>query len=267
MRAMRRFLRLFFQVFYHQFAWTYDFVAALVSIGRWNKWIRAVLPFVDGESVLELGHGPGQLQHYLLGNVDLKVIGLDESAQMGHMAKNRLKQAGHPVIQLTRGLAQRLPFRDQAFDTVVSTFPSDYIFNQLTLREVHRVLDEDGRLVVLPAAWIIGKAVLDRAAAWLFRITHQAPRSADEALIDVLRGPLERAGFQTEFQMIGMNSSTLLVIVARKSGGSPAIAPSDGTSDPAHESRPPQERTEDWLNALPTIPARRAGAPYVSLGA
>lgn len=260
MRALYRFLGVFFHGFYHQFAWTYDFVAALVSIGRWNKWIRAVLPFVDGESVLELGSGPGQLQDYMLANTPLKVVGLDESAQMGFLARRRLKHAGHPVIKLTRGLAQCLPFRAQAFNTVVSTFPSAYIFDQLTLREIHRVLDQDGRLVVLPAAWIFGKDVLDRGAAWLFRITHQAPRSPDDALIDFLRGPLERARFQAEFRMIEMNSSMLLVIIARKSDRSPAIAPSKGPGHPAHGSPLLQERTEASLSALPEISLGRAEA-------
>lgn len=218
MRALSRFLGVFFHAFYHQFAWTYDSVAALVSIGRWNKWITAVLPFMEGERVLELGFGPGQLQDAMLANTPLKVVGLDESAQMTLLAARRLKRAGHSVAKLTRGLAQRLPFRNQAFDTVVSTFPTNYISDQLTLREVQRVLAHDGRLVVLPAAWIVGKGILDRGAAWLFRITHQAPRSLDDALIDFLQKPFEGAGFQTESQMITMNSSRLLVIIARKKG-------------------------------------------------
>lgn len=217
MRILSRFLRVFFHGFYHQFAWTYDFVAAAVSIGRWNKWIQAILPFLDGDSVLELGFGTGQLQDTMLANTQLKAVGLDESAQMASLARRRLKRAGHAEIKLTRGLAQQLPFRAEAFDTVVSTFPSNYIFDDPTLREVHRVLDDDGRLVVLPAAWIVGKGVLDQGAAWLFRITHQAPRSAEEALIDYLQKPFEQTGFRAETRMIEMNSSTLLVIIARKS--------------------------------------------------
>ena len=40
---MRKLLRFFFHHFYHNFAWTYDFVAALVSVGRWNEWVFAAL--------------------------------------------------------------------------------------------------------------------------------------------------------------------------------------------------------------------------------
>ena len=65
MGLMTRFLRFFFRHFYHEFAWTYDFVAAVVSIGRWNQWIDSALPFVQGRRVLEIGHGPGHLQEHL----------------------------------------------------------------------------------------------------------------------------------------------------------------------------------------------------------
>jgi hypothetical protein len=48
---MREFLRFFFHHFYHGFAWTYDFVAAVVSIGRWQHWGFAALPHLRGPRV------------------------------------------------------------------------------------------------------------------------------------------------------------------------------------------------------------------------
>ena len=53
-----------FHLLYHQFAWTYDFVAAFVSLGRWQDWVDAVVPFMSGR-VLEIGFGPGHLQELL----------------------------------------------------------------------------------------------------------------------------------------------------------------------------------------------------------
>src|SRR5689334_18669576 len=102
---MRRFMRIFFRLLYHPFAFTYDLVAAAVSFGRWKDWVMSILPFIKGSRILELGHGPGHLQRVLLDR-GLVIVGLDESAQMGRIAKKLLGNSQ----KLTRGLAQHLPF-------------------------------------------------------------------------------------------------------------------------------------------------------------
>src|SRR5258708_30263405 len=48
--------------------------------------------------------------------------------------------------------AQHLPFSDASFDTVVSTFPSEYIYDPDTVAEVERVLRPGGRLIVVEGA-------------------------------------------------------------------------------------------------------------------
>jgi ubiquinone/menaquinone biosynthesis C-methylase UbiE len=86
---MKSILRLFFRLLYHQFAFAYDLVAAAVSFNRWKDWVVSVIPFIEGNRVLEIGHGPGHLQRILL-SLDLMAIGIDESAQMGRLAKRNL---------------------------------------------------------------------------------------------------------------------------------------------------------------------------------
>jgi len=63
---MKQFLRLFFRLLYHQLAFTYDLVAASVSFNRWKDWVMSVVPFIEGNRILEIGHGPGHLQRILL---------------------------------------------------------------------------------------------------------------------------------------------------------------------------------------------------------
>jgi len=213
MTPLRRFLRFFFHHFYHGFAWTYDTVAAVVSIGRWHDWVQVALPYVRGR-VLEVGHGPGHLQAYLRQGEHDTVIGLDESPQMGRLASSRLQRGGFSDINLARGLAQLLPFADGTFDTVVSTFPSEYIFEPQTMQEVKRVLTTTGRFIVVPAAWIVGRKILDQAAAWLFRATDQSPRFPAAVMSERLRGGLEEAGFKPEFETVRVRSSEVLVVIA-----------------------------------------------------
>src|SRR3972149_5774722 len=105
---MRKLLRFFFHHFYHNFAWTYDFVAALVSVGRWNEWVFAALPHLRGPRVLEIGFGPGHLQ-VELNRRGLHAFGLDESRQMLRHAQANLARKRLPAA-LSRGYAQFLPF-------------------------------------------------------------------------------------------------------------------------------------------------------------
>ncbi len=215
MNLLRRFLRFFFWHFYHGFAWTYDFVADVVSIGRWNDWIQCAIPFVRGGRVLEMGYGPGHLQVYLREQTGAWVAGLDESRQMAQLAHEELRRRAYADCALARGIGQALPFANGAFDTVVSTFPTEYIFEGPALSEIRRVLKPAGRLVIIPAAWIIGRKTLDRAAAWLFQVTNQAPRLPAEIIGERLRGGLEQAGLLPEFRTVEVRSSLVMVVIAR----------------------------------------------------
>jgi ubiquinone/menaquinone biosynthesis C-methylase UbiE len=215
MPLLGRFLRIAFYLLYHPFAWSYDLVAAAVSLGRWLDWVRTVAPFIEGTRVLELGHGPGHLQRLLLSQ-GLFAVGLDESRQMGHSAKKRLSESGYTQFNLSRGLAQALPFPTENFDSVVSTFPSNYIFETSTMMEVHRILKNGGRFIVLPAAWIIGKKLMERYAAALFRVTGQAPAEPVDIISERLREPFTEAGFDVNVEQIEVKSSLVMIIVAEK---------------------------------------------------
>jgi ubiquinone/menaquinone biosynthesis C-methylase UbiE len=226
-------LRFFFKLLYHQFAFTYDLVSATVSLGRWKDWVMSILPFIKGPRVLEIGFGPGHLQRILLSR-GLIAVGIDESRQMARVAKYNLAKQRESAIQivsgfqgqsaesqiayaqnsLTRGLAQHLPFPNQLFDTIVATFPSEYITAAETLREVRRCLSVGGKFIVLPVAIQIGRGILDRAMAWLFQVTHQSPVDPIELVREKLQEPFLEAGFEVDIQDLQIKSSLLFVIIA-----------------------------------------------------
>ena len=215
MCLLTRFLRFFFHLIYHPFAWAYDLIAWTVSLGRWKDWVESVVPFIKGIRVLELGHGPGHLQRILL-DLGLLPFGLDKSRQMSYLAKKRLHRSGYAQVNLIRGLGQDLPFPANTFETVITTFPTEYIFEERTLLETWRTLKNGGRLVVLPVAWVTGAGLLDRFAAWLFRVTGQTPSDLSEASTNQIAEPFIEAGFHVEIELLEVKSSRVLIVIATK---------------------------------------------------
>ena len=208
-------MRFFFRQLYHSFAPTYDFVAAIVSFGSWADWVFSILPFIAGTRILELGHGPGHLQRILL-NRGLFAVGIDESAQMGTIAKRRLRRSHTDLNsaqgKLTRALAQKIPFASESFDSILSTFPSEYIFDMQTLSEAHRVLRNHGRLIVLLAAWPKNPLL-----AWLFKVTGQSPSEVHESIKLKTKEFLAHTEFnKLEVQIVEVKSSNLLIVIASK---------------------------------------------------
>lgn len=211
------FLRLFFHLLYHRLAWGYDLVAAAVSLGRWQAWVKTALPYVQGRRALELGHGPGHLQQHLL-EMGIQACGVDESRQMGTLAGHRLRKAGHADACLARGLAQALPFPDGTFDTLVSTFPSEYIFDPRTLAEAAHTLQPKGRLVIVPVAWIDGSGLLERFLRRVFLLTGQTTTEPLDALAARFQPRFRRAGFDVTFQQVDARGGRVLLVLATRSG-------------------------------------------------
>lgn len=183
---MNRFLRFAFQHFYTTFAWTYDAVASLVSFGEWRQWGEAALPFIpDGVPVLEIAHGPGHL-HHAMRQRGLVVFGIDRSSQMTKLLQATTQPAAHQA----QADAQRLPFADESFGCVVSTFPAEFIFADSTLREIHRTLKQNGALIIVPSTAFRGGGVLMGLVQAAYHVTGQRPIS-----IDPVRAKFESHGF------------------------------------------------------------------------
>ena len=130
----------------------YRFASTVPFAGQWRVWQRLVLPRLRGHDVLELGCGLGDLLADMLA-AGYHCQAVERSPQMVAAARETLRRrkvgTNSTVIQ---GSAQGLPFSDASFDTVVSTFPSEYIYESDTIAEVFRVLRPGGRLIVIEGA-------------------------------------------------------------------------------------------------------------------
>lgn len=207
-------LRGFFRLLYHEIAWSYDYVAWVVSLGKWRSWVLSCVDYLSGFKVLELGHGPGHLIR-TLSTSGKNIIGLDQSRQMGRQAYNRLRKAGISP-QIIRGDAKDLPFPSNTFDHIVSTFPSDFIFIEKTLLEAKRVILPGGTLVVVPVAWINGPKLKHKLAARLFRVTGQAPEVDFQVFAENACQPFKNIGFDTFVEAKEVGASIVMIIIAKK---------------------------------------------------
>lgn len=212
-RALIPLLRIFFNLLYHQFAWAYNLISWIVSIGMWNDWIKSIIPDLSGDQILELGHGTGHLQLALL-QAGKQVTGIDLSPQMGRISAKRIRK-NHRHPHLVNGNAQYLPFPDDTFDQIVSTFPTQYITAHETIIEMHRVLRPGGDFILLPVAWITGGNILHKAAAWLFKITGQAPTIGENTIANELEH-FTRAGFKSFSELRELHNSKVMLIRGTK---------------------------------------------------
>ena len=192
----------------------------MVSGGQWHQWALAALPYLAG-CVLELGCGTGTLQA-ALAQRGSTATGLDLSPQMLMITRRKLARRGLRA-RLVQASAGAIPFPDAAFDTLVATFPSEYIIAPATLTEIGRVLRPGGRIVIIFAAQFQTRGIYRWLVDLLYRLTLQHPVIAPpvlEAPQSLVGAQLAQAGLRVEehWEMVGATQVALHVISGMRDG-------------------------------------------------
>ncbi len=219
----KRLLRFGFRLLYNELAWTYDFVAWCVSLGKWKAWGRTAIPHLRGRRILELAHGPGHLL-IALKRAGYQPVGIDLSPAMSRLAARRLRRAGIHA-PLVRCRAQALPFRSGRFDSAVAAFPTEYIVDRLALREAARVTNRDARLVIVAAATLGGRGPLPRIIDALYKAAGQRdplPRG-DESVFG-------QTGWSLRTEEAHAGNSSVLLAIGEKSTATPGWGQADTES-------------------------------------
>lgn len=136
------------------------------GIGPVQKQREKVVPLAHGR-VLEIGIGTGlNLPHYDAARVD-HIVGLDPGTEMHPLAQKRLEASGL-AVELVGLSAERIPYDDARFDSVLVTFSLCTIPDPVAaLREMRRVLKPQGRLIFCEH----GRAPDASVARWQDRLT------------------------------------------------------------------------------------------------
>ncbi|MCX7923490.1 MAG: class I SAM-dependent methyltransferase [Clostridia bacterium] len=138
-----------------------DYLLSGAGIMEYRK---GVLSHVRG-NILEIGFGTGlNLPCYPPSVKEITVI--DKNTGMNSLAQKRLKYSGIKVhLKLLN--AETLPFEDNTFDSIVSTFTFCSIENiDAALHEFYRVLKPNGKLIFLEH----GLSSDQRISKWQHRI-------------------------------------------------------------------------------------------------
>ncbi len=159
---------------YNEFAWTYDVVSWLVSFGQWDRWRKTALDYAVGQRILEVGFGTGELL-VEMAQRGMHACGIDLSPAMHRITARKMAQRGIQSPRV-RALVQRAPFADESFDTIVATFPAEYIASPATLHEVARLLrgpdpgtgTDGGRFVVVGMVANLNSRLLNRVTDLFF---------------------------------------------------------------------------------------------------
>jgi ubiquinone/menaquinone biosynthesis C-methylase UbiE len=200
---------------YQELAWAYDPVSWLVSLGQWAGWRRAALDYVVGERILEVGFGTGELL-LEMARRGLHGCGLERSTAMHRLTARKMARR-NLWLPRVRGLTQRMPFPGGSFDTVVATFPAEYILDPATLRQVARLLRppdpesgaEGGRLVVVGLVLQMDHPLLRRAMGLVFDAATDKP-------LDLFKKAAAAAGLHTTVTMLKGRAMSAPIIVAEK---------------------------------------------------
>jgi demethylmenaquinone methyltransferase/2-methoxy-6-polyprenyl-1,4-benzoquinol methylase len=131
---------------------TYDRYGALLSLGQDPRWRRFLVSRVEagpGDAVLDVATGTGLVARELVRRKGCRVVGLDQSADMLAVARERVP-AG---VELVEGDADRLPFEDASFDGLTFTYLLRYVDDPAaTMRELARVVRPGGSIAMLEFA-------------------------------------------------------------------------------------------------------------------
>lgn len=208
-RCLIRCYRWLTELLYHQFAWAYDAVAWFVSWGQWSKWRLDALAYLSDGDILEVGFGTGALL-IEMAKRGQSVVGLETSRQMQRVTGRKL-QRERLIVNRVQGRTQALPFPHSSFNTIVATFPANFIAEETSLCEFYRILKEKGQVVVVGINVQFSSPLKGWVSNWLLG-------AEDQRMVQYLVEKANAVGFMEEIVESQHEDSSQTVLILRRDG-------------------------------------------------
>jgi len=131
---------------YNWMAKGYD--AFMTIFPLWKKWIKKVIPHIEGEKILEISFGSGYLMTQY-GSSKYEIYGIDYNEKMLEITSNKIAKKNIDA-QLYQANVEKLPFPDNTFDTIINTMAfTGYPNGEKAMSEIKRVLKKNGKLLLV----------------------------------------------------------------------------------------------------------------------
>lgn len=132
----------------------YDNLNRMISLGTDQGWRKKVLKMVSATNpvnILDIATGTGDLAILLSKSDALSITGLDLSAGMLEVGKQKIKSLNlDNKIKMVQGDSENLPFEDNSFDAITVAFGiRNFEDLEKGLSEILRVLKPGGVFVIL----------------------------------------------------------------------------------------------------------------------
>ena len=207
----------------------YDLMNDLMSLGlhrAWKAYAVLAADLRDGHQVLDIAGGTGDLARAFAKKVGSGglVVHTDINEAMLRKGRDRLLDAGVALATVVCD-AEKLPFPDRHFDRVSVAFGlRNMTRKEVALAEMHRVLKDDGKLLVLEFSKVAKP--LEKAYDWYsFNVLPALGRmvARDEASYRYLAESIRMHPGQAELRQIMKNAGFGHVDIHNLSGGLVAL--------------------------------------------
>jgi SAM-dependent methyltransferase len=121
-------------------------------------YLKEALGLAPGVTCLDLAAGTGKLTRQLV-DTGARLIAVEPASGMRDRFASLL-----PQVRIIEGSAEAIPLPDSSVNAVVVAQAFHWFASEATLREIHRVLTDDGKLALI---WNLR----DEANDWMFQLT------------------------------------------------------------------------------------------------
>ena len=125
---------------------SYDKIVRLATFCKDSSWKREMVGFLDGKNklILDLACGTGILSSFIRHESDQSnIIGTDLTFEYLKQARKR-----HQYLLLTNSLAEFLPYKNDSFDVILSSYVAKYTEISAMVKEHWRVLRKGGIVII-----------------------------------------------------------------------------------------------------------------------